>query len=213
MQENLQQAEALQEAVAVRMPDMETQRMHQLTHVPFASWCEACVRGRGRDRPHRSLPEVTEETAATAGTVIQIDYCFLGSSGDVRLWPVLIGWRDWAGDGFAAVSRQKGRGDPLPITSFVQWLNEHGVHGDVRLRSDPEPAIEAVAQAIAGQRGGSKTFIERSVPHSCLSIGGVNRYAETLGGLVRTLYLVVQTLWHRKVQCSSPHGGSELQAH
>jgi hypothetical protein len=29
--------------------------MHELTHLPYQPWCEACVRGRGRDLPHLGL--------------------------------------------------------------------------------------------------------------------------------------------------------------
>ena len=26
---------------------------HNLTHLPFRNWCEACVRGKAKDEPHR----------------------------------------------------------------------------------------------------------------------------------------------------------------
>lgn len=40
----------------VPSPPSEVERLlHELTHLPYAPWCEACVRGRGRDLPHFGL--------------------------------------------------------------------------------------------------------------------------------------------------------------
>ena len=44
-------------SVGRRQPNepTETERLaHNRTHIPFADWCESCVRGRGRDDPHRA---------------------------------------------------------------------------------------------------------------------------------------------------------------
>ena len=42
-------------------PGEVEKRLHELTHLPYAAWCEACVRGRGRSDPHRQLTEVERE--------------------------------------------------------------------------------------------------------------------------------------------------------
>ena len=34
------------------MPSGETVESHQLTHIPFAPWCRACIAGTGREGPH-----------------------------------------------------------------------------------------------------------------------------------------------------------------
>ena len=34
------------------MPSREAVESHQLTHIPFALWCRACISGRGREAPH-----------------------------------------------------------------------------------------------------------------------------------------------------------------
>ena len=36
-------------------PTDEERRMHEVTHLPFAPWCEHCQRGKARDHPHRGL--------------------------------------------------------------------------------------------------------------------------------------------------------------
>ena len=30
---------------------------HEVTHIPFRDWCESCIAGRARTRPHRSLAQ------------------------------------------------------------------------------------------------------------------------------------------------------------
>ena len=44
-----------------RQPTDEERRTHNLTHLPYRSWCEPCVKGRGREADHKCLksqPEV-----------------------------------------------------------------------------------------------------------------------------------------------------------
>ena len=55
-----------EEAAAARaprapvVPSLVERVRHELTHLPFRSWCEACVRGRGRTRPHRQRDTAPE---------------------------------------------------------------------------------------------------------------------------------------------------------
>jgi hypothetical protein len=44
-------------------PTDEEREAHSLTHLPFAPWCEICLRSRTRDNPHRSMPKEEEATA------------------------------------------------------------------------------------------------------------------------------------------------------
>eukprot|EP00972_Heterocapsa_arctica_P069571 10279166-Heterocapsa_arctica.AAC.1 len=36
-----------------RAPSALAVERHALTHMPYMPWCSTCVRGRGRDCPHR----------------------------------------------------------------------------------------------------------------------------------------------------------------
>ena len=52
----------------------EAERLaHSRTHIPFADWCESCVRGRGRDDPHRARQDHVEGNPIP---VVQCDYFF-----------------------------------------------------------------------------------------------------------------------------------------
>ncbi len=48
----------------------EERRIHCLTHVPFRSWCSACVDGRLRDRRHAKTEDDKE-----AMPIVQFDIC------------------------------------------------------------------------------------------------------------------------------------------
>ena len=48
--------------VNVRKRPTQKQRMeHEATHIPYQSWCRHCVRGRGRNRPHRKKKREAEK--------------------------------------------------------------------------------------------------------------------------------------------------------
>ena len=58
------------------MPSREAVESHQLTHIPFAPWCRACIAGSGRGAPHFRHGGGAETAAATP--VVSLDYFFLG---------------------------------------------------------------------------------------------------------------------------------------
>ena len=60
-------------------PSAEEQRAHELTHVPFAPWCETCVTARGRATPHPTAVAVPEERTPNP---IVWDYAFFNEDGD-----------------------------------------------------------------------------------------------------------------------------------
>ena len=50
------------------LPSDDARRQHELTHLPYRTWCQACVLGRARENPHRQL--IREDSVP----VIQLDY-------------------------------------------------------------------------------------------------------------------------------------------
>ena len=52
---------------------------HMITHLPFRSWCDHCVRGKTREDDHPTRPSEPLEVAK-----LSLDYCFFGR--------VLTGW-------------------------------------------------------------------------------------------------------------------------
>ena len=43
-----------------QLPSKEEIAAHALTHLPYAGWCESCIRGRGREDAHRRKAKTEE---------------------------------------------------------------------------------------------------------------------------------------------------------
>ena len=56
-------------------PVVKLLKSQQLTHIPFAPWCRACMSGRDREAPHFRHSGGEETVAAP---VVSLDYYFLG---------------------------------------------------------------------------------------------------------------------------------------
>ena len=62
---------------ALGEPTSEEQRHHELTYLPYESWCNVCVRARGREYRHEARSQVQPGTP-----VVPCDYCFLKTEED-----------------------------------------------------------------------------------------------------------------------------------
>ena len=58
------------------MPSARDRALHRITHIPYRSWCDDCVRGRGRDRHHKLCGAWERSTVSK----VHMDYCFLTES-------------------------------------------------------------------------------------------------------------------------------------
>ena len=61
-----------------RVPDEPTRleaEEHELTHVPFRSWCPACVAGKAKHWPHKTQRTNTEDEEVVPS--IHMDYWFM----------------------------------------------------------------------------------------------------------------------------------------
>jgi hypothetical protein len=67
-------------------PTREEIVKHNVTHLPYRSWCAHCVRGRGIAFPHLSQPCKTGEELPTVGA----DYHYMGVEGEEGTIPMLV---------------------------------------------------------------------------------------------------------------------------
>jgi hypothetical protein len=64
---------------SVDMPSKEDVDSHMVTHIPYRSWCDHCVRGRAVNDHHQKGK--SEESSVP---VISIDYAYFGETSDER---------------------------------------------------------------------------------------------------------------------------------
>jgi hypothetical protein len=55
-----------------KKPSKEEVEEHWKTHLPYRNWCEVCVRGRGKEDPHRKSGE------GSGLPEVHLDFCFIG---------------------------------------------------------------------------------------------------------------------------------------
>ncbi len=65
-------------------PSKAEVREHNLTHVPYMSWCHHCIRGRAVNDQHQKKREEEKEREREqhALTTVAIDYAYLNHSND-----------------------------------------------------------------------------------------------------------------------------------
>ena len=59
---------------APNCPSRQERLEHELTHRPFGSWCEFCVKGTCKADQHRATGQLAESTVP----VVSFDYAFMG---------------------------------------------------------------------------------------------------------------------------------------
>ena len=132
-------------------PDLPTQSEiddHNIDHIPYRSWCRACVEGRGREQGHHSV-DYTSRKVPTIG----FDYLFLSRRGvfsrkdwvqesDEKYLKILV-VKDFKSKAvFAHAVQRKGVDDTRfavdALVSDIEWLG----YSRIILWSDNEPAIK-----------------------------------------------------------------------
>ena len=107
-----------------RLPSKEEVDQHNLTHLPYRSWCVHCVRGRGESTPHRR-----SERDEGAIPEVHMDYCFLGKKDEHAQPFVVVRERD-SRMTLSFLVREKGTADVYVIHRVLAFLEELGHVGN-----------------------------------------------------------------------------------
>ena len=140
-----------------KAPIQPTKKMiedHEVSHLPFRSWCTACLRGRAKSHPHHQVRDRPE-----AVSTFSVDYGFFGSPGETPLQtvsgkdlPVLVAYDRKSRAVFAHPVPHKGlmkddKLDEFPVKVLVRDLDRLG-YKRVNGKSDQEGALRAVCNAV-----------------------------------------------------------------
>ena len=145
------------------LAEADVMRRHEMTHAIAESWCPTCVKARGRDAPHHEREDEEKHTLAVDELpMVQLDYTFI--DGVTILDMYVNTMRCGAG---TVVERKC-------VTKFAaHWtLKNFEQFGlvDVKIRTDPEHSIVAVAQEIRKLRT-QKTLVEATPEADHQAIG------------------------------------------
>ena len=115
---------------------------HNVTHMPFRSWCPECVEGKARDKHHLKVEGQVDKMV--------FDYCFLGSEGgDTVAIQVTRDRRTRMI--FAHVVPKKGFSHEHGATELIKDIAKLG-NNEIIFKCDGEPALKTIQEEVRRQR-------------------------------------------------------------
>ena len=177
-------------------PSEEEKRVHDLTHLPYRSWCKHCVGGRGTNAPHRRQEDKGDLYE------LHLDYAFMGDEGDAGHTITMLVAREKKTKmvmSTAVPSKSTGRFVVDRVWAFMQEL---GIEAqDVVVKTDQEPAIKHLVDEIGRRKGevGGRWIKENSPVDSHASNGIVERAVRSVQGQVRVLKGALEDRWGAKI--------------
>ena len=183
-------------------PSRRLVEQHELTHLPYRSWCVHCRRARGVAMAHRKREEEEIEEKENALTTWAMDYTFLTEDFELltraeaekpenkeRVKDIVMVSDDRRTGGVKAhLVERKGLGDNWIAGRIVDDMAEFGYGGsDLCIKSDQEPAIVEVQGKIAETRKDGRTVPINSPAGDSKSNGRVENTIRRVQGMIRTL--------------------------
>ena len=149
---------------APRGPTQREREEHEATHIPYRSWCRHCVRGRATNHPHRrGRKESDEDVLAQRVPRVSMDYFFMGQEGEKATeYPMLVMTDEETGYHYMRAVNKKGLGEGTEMQWLIKdmheelkaWGHPGGQGGELILKSDGEPSIKAIREALGRYHGG-----------------------------------------------------------
>jgi hypothetical protein len=182
-QEEEQQPAA--KATGLKTPDQPTPQEraeHELTPLPFRSWCPTCVQSKGRSASHPKQQ--------SRSPVVQFDFCFFKAPGEKTSTTILTGIDVQTGMRMAVLVTNKHQDFQHNVQSIRAFLLECGrvqaVLNSTVLQTDQEDHLIALLHAAANKSGGNIS-VKQASAYSSQSQGSVERSHRTLMGQVSAL--------------------------
>ena len=201
-------------AKAPRLPGAREREEHNLTHCPYRSWCEHCVKGQAKDFPHRTVSGSLAESDVVR---VSMDYCFLTEdvvSKDVEhetstksrvSMTVLVMAETLCRSVWAYAVTTKGAGEAWVAEQIVEDLETVGLSQErIIVKADQEASITDVQRAVVQARSGLGTALEQSRVGDSNSNGRVERAIQDLKGLTRTLRSALESDVGGKISLDHP---------
>ena len=196
-----------------RLPSRREVQEHELTHIPYRSWCVHWVRGAGRSDAHRRRARQDEKEREQHMTIWSIDYAFVIDNCDLctREEMERVGWgktrdtvlvsEDLTTGGIRAhLVSAKGNGDPWIAGKIKDDIEEFGYGGaPVRIKSDQEKAIVDVQRTVIAKRGNAPTILVNSPTGDSQSNGRVENATKKVRNMMKTIPSSLESRWGVRV--------------
>ena len=211
------EAEDQRAATDPRQPTQAQREEHNLTHLPFRSWCRACLLGRARDAPSR---KVKSQFAEPILPRVRMDYCFLtedvnresGEHGEEEAEKartsitVAVMQESLSKSVWAYAVESKGSMEEWMVQQACEDLETVGLKNErFVLKSDQEPAMVDVLKEIQKSRKcdyGSALHSSRVGDSD--SNGTIENAIGSFEGVARTLGIALEEKVNSKLSASDP---------
>ena len=201
-----EEGEEAQGPVMARIPGEPTQEEreeHMITHVPYRQWCQHCVSGKAKSPPHLSAAKCMREVPT-----LVLDYAYMRerqSEDEEQGMPILVGCD--------AVTARGGTGHIFARVVPAKGVNEYAVqclsaevamlgHKELILKSDGEPAIHALKEAVKAERA-ERIVLERSPVSESRSNGLAENTIQLIQGQIRAMKHALESRLQTKISESA----------
>ena len=200
-------------------PSKAEREAHNLTHCPYRSWCEHCVRGQAIGRPHR---KITGEAAIMEVPRVILDYAFLQQDmakereGDEHesehaeiersSMKILVMVETECDSIWAYTVENKGSMmEPWLAPRICEDLATVGLgKGRIIVKADQEPAIVDLQKEISRTRADAGTALDSSRVGDSDSNGKIERAIRKLKGIIRTIRSGLEAEVGERIDLESP---------
>ena len=167
-----------------KLPTRAEVEEHNLTHLPFRNWCRHCIRGRGKEMPHRK---------ATEDPIMQefhCDWAFPGEEDGSGMLKVLVGRMRGVKMTLSTVHPSRTTGEFI-AKRVMAFLRECGCELiDITIKTDQEPVMMSMVENLCRERarkGAMRTVVEHSPAYQSRSNGVVERAVQSVEAQMRVI--------------------------
>ena len=122
-----------------KLPSQSEIEQHNLTHLPYRSWCPFCVAGRRKNNPH-----LANQGKERTVPLFVSDYCFLRDDDDTETLSVLVG-RMCPSQAVVAIPCEHKGSDPYAVHRLRAFLKSEGTSEFV-FKSDQERSLRKLLE-------------------------------------------------------------------
>ena len=182
-------------------PTPQERAEHNLTHLPFRSWCKQCIQNKSKSD---ARPRQQRNSRAP---VVQFDFCYFKSLGEQKTAPILTGIDVETGMAMAVVVSNKTQDFNYHVQCIQSFLMECGrvqaVLSNTVVQSDQEEHLISLLKSTAAKLENNIT-VRQSPGYPSQSQGSVERFHRTLMGQVRTLKAQLETNYDISITSQRP---------
>ena len=173
------------------LPSRVDREKHELTHLPYQTWCRHCVLARAQNDAHRRTKKHSTEREVP---VISGDFCFMGHVDQEKASPIFVLRDHNSRMTFSHMVQGKSTKNELYsdyIHSAVLKDLEYLGYKKIVFKTDQEPAMIALQERIQRSRE-DQTILENSPVDESQSNGVCEKAVQEVEGMTRTLKLALE---------------------